>query len=145
MTGKLTGLRPFRVEDMDDLLNVWLSASIEAHDFVAASYWQSQVENMRHLYLPASEVYVYLLSGELVGFYALYENTLAAIFVSPDCQGQGIGTLLLDHAKLQRAQLSLTVYKENQASCQFYLKQGFQVVREQTDEHTGHAELVMST
>ncbi|MBY7900100.1 N-acetyltransferase [Vibrio fluvialis] len=145
MTEKLTGLRPFRVEDMDDLLNVWLSASIEAHDFVAASYWQSQVENMRHLYLPASEVYVYLLSGELVGFYALYENTLAAIFVSPDCQGQGIGKLLLEHAKQQRAQLSLTVYKENQASCQFYLKQGFHVVREQTDEHTGHAELVMST
>lgn len=79
-----------------------------------------------------------------MGFYALYENTLAAIFVAPEQQGQGIGKQLINHAKQQREALTLSVYKENQPSYQFYLAQGFSVISEQFDEHTGHAEYTMS-
>jgi putative acetyltransferase len=100
---------------------------------------------MRNIYIPASEVFVYEIESKIVGFYALYENNLAAIFVFSAFQGQGIGKPLLSHAKAQRAILSLSVYKENQASCQFYLSQGFTVVSEQRDEHTGHPEYTMSS
>ena len=62
-----------------------------------------------------------------------------------ELQGKGIGKQLLSHAKTQRAVLSLSVYKENQASYQFYLSQGFNVVSEQLDEHTGHSEYTMSS
>ncbi len=41
--------------------------------------------------------------------------------------------------------LTLSVYKENQASYQFYLSQGFNVISEQVDEYTGHLEYTMST
>ncbi|NMT19075.1 GNAT family N-acetyltransferase, partial [Vibrio parahaemolyticus] len=47
--------------------------------------------------------------------------------------------------KAQRAVLSLSVYKENQVSYQFYLSQGFKVISEQLDEHTGHPEYTMSS
>ncbi|TOK35100.1 GNAT family N-acetyltransferase, partial [Vibrio parahaemolyticus] len=107
--------------------------------------WESQLENMRNIYIPASETYVYEVESKVVGFYALYENSLAAIFVYPELQGKGIGKQLLSHAKAQRAVLSLSVYKENQASYQFYLSQGFKVVSEQVDEHTGHSEYTMSS
>ncbi len=40
--------------------------------------------------------------------------------------------------------LTLSVYKENEASYQFYLAQGFTVISEQTDEHSGHQEYTMS-
>ena len=43
----------------------------------------------------------------------------------------------------QRPRLQLTVYKDNAPSIQFYEKHGFTVAGEQTDEHTGHAELLM--
>ena len=49
------------------------------------------------------------------------------------------------HAKRQRAELTLSVYKENEASYRFYLTQGFRVISEQADEHTGHLEYTMST
>ena len=130
-------------QDTDAVLDIWLSASIQAHDFIDASFWLSQVDAMRTLYLPASEVYVFERDGGVVGFHALHGDNLAALFVAPALQGQGIGRQLLAHAKNQRAVLNLSVYQENQASCRFYLAQGFVVVSEQTDAHTGHREYSM--
>jgi len=82
---------------------------------------------MRKIYIPASETYVYEMNYEVVSFYALHENRLAAIFVEPDLQAKSIGKQLLNHAKSQRTILTLSVYKENQASYQFYISQGFKV------------------
>ncbi|OEA00822.1 N-acetyltransferase [Vibrio parahaemolyticus] len=138
-------IRKHNSNDLDSVLEIWLEASVKAHDFVPADFWGSQVENMRNIYIPASEVFVYEIESKIVGFYALYESTLAAIFVFPEFQGKGIGKQLLSHAKAQRAILSLSVYKENQASYQFYLSHGFTVVSEQRDEHTGHLEYTMSS
>ncbi|MCH1918357.1 N-acetyltransferase [Shewanella sp. A3A] len=138
-------IRQYNPHDLDSVLEIWLEASVKAHDFISAEFWESQVENMRNIYIPASEVYVFEVDSKVVGFYALYENNLAAIFVSPAFQGKGIGKQLLSHAKAQRAVLGLSVYKENQASYQFYLSQGFTVVSEQLDEHTGHPEFTMSS
>ncbi|ENQ8746675.1 N-acetyltransferase [Vibrio parahaemolyticus] len=138
-------IRKYNSNDLDSVLEIWLEASVKAHDFVPADFWGSQVESMRNIYIPASEVIVYEIESKIVGFYALYESTLAAIFVFPEFQGKGIGKQLLSHAKAQRAILSLSVYKENQASYQFYLSQGFAVVSEQLDEHTGHPEYTMSS
>ncbi|WP_338805303.1 N-acetyltransferase [Xenorhabdus griffiniae] len=136
-------IRPFTKADMDAVLSIWLEASIKAHNFVAAEFWQSQRENMRSIYIPASEVYVYVQDANVVGFYALHENSLAAIFVSPDKQGQGIGKALVNDAKNRRTELTLSVYQQNQASYEFYLSQGFYVVSEEVDEHTGCQEYFM--
>ncbi|EMC4027213.1 N-acetyltransferase [Vibrio cholerae] len=138
-------IKNYNENDMDSVLEIWLTASIRAHDFISAEFWESQVESMRNIYIPASEVYVYEMDSKVVGFYALYDSRLAAIFVAPELQGKGIGKQLLNHAKSQRTILTLSVYKENQASYQFYLSQGFNVISEQLDEHTGHPEYTMST
>ncbi|WP_375056801.1 N-acetyltransferase [Zobellella sp. DQSA1] len=137
-------IRKYNKNDLDSVLEIWLNASVKAHDFVSAEFWRSQTENMRNIYIPASETYVYEIDSKVVGFYALHESSLAAIFVVPDLQGKGIGKQLLNHAKSQRTTLTLSVYKANQASYQFYLSQGFKVVSEQLDEHTGHLEYTMS-
>ena len=136
-------IREYSTADTDAVLDIWLEASIKAHDFIAPGFWKSQVGNMRNIYLPASQTYVYLNGGQVRGFYSLHEGVLAAIFVSPIEQGCGIGKQLMTHAKLQCPNLSLSVYKENQASIGFYLSQGFEIVCEQSDEHTGHQEYFM--
>lgn len=138
-------IRKYNENDMNSVLEIWLNASVKAHDFISAEFWESQVENMRNIYIPASETYVYEAESRVVGFYALYEDSLAAIFVSPERQGEGIGKQLLSHAKAQRVILRLSVYKDNKASYQFYLSQGFKVVSEQLDEHTGYPEYTMSS
>ncbi|WP_044497815.1 N-acetyltransferase [Pseudomonas saudimassiliensis] len=136
-------IRDSQADDIDAILDIWLSASIQAHDFIDSSFWISKVGDMREIYLPASQTRVYEAAGKVLGFYSLYEDTLAAIFVAPGSQGQGIGSVLLADAKTQRPRLQLMVYKENAPSIQFYEKHGFTVAGEQTDEHTGHAELLM--
>jgi len=64
--------------------------------------------------------------------------------VVPGAQGEGIGSQLMDKAKEVRQSLTLTVYKENKNSIGFYERYGFKIVEEKIDEHTGHAELVMT-
>lgn len=137
-------IREYSAADTETVLNIWLTASIKAHDFMPSKFWQSQVGNMRDIYLPASKNYVIEVKGKLCGFYSLYEGVLAAIFVSPQHQGCGVGKQLLQHAKLECPNLSLNVYKENQATIEFYLSHGFSIVSEQIDDHTGHKEYTMN-
>ncbi|MGP3790668.1 N-acetyltransferase [Pseudomonas sp. B392_1p] len=136
-------IRAYRAADIDQVLAIWLSASIKAHDFIESAFWKSKISEMRDVYIPSSETLVYEADGAVVGFYSLYENNLAAIFVAPGSQGKGLGSVLLDDAKSRRKNLQLAVYKENTPSIKFYEKHGFTLLGEKFDEHTGHPELIM--
>ncbi len=136
-------IRQFQQTDIDQVINIWLEASKKAHDFVNSDFWESKVKDMREIYLPSGKTYVYEEGNTIKGFVSLYNDTLAAIFVSPDSQGKGIGKQLVRKAKDVRDNLSLTVYKKNIKSIGFYQKCGFKIEQEQIDKHTGHPELVM--
>lgn len=136
-------IRRFRQSDLDQVIDIWLEASIQAHDFVESAFWKAKVKDMREIYIPSAETYVYDEDGVIKGFAALSGDTLAAIFVAPNCQGSGIGKQLMAKAKEVHELPTLTVYKENRRSIEFYKQRGFKIVREQIDEHTGHPELLM--
>ena len=38
--------------DMDQVLEIWLEASIKSHNFIKREFWESKLEDMRNLYLP---------------------------------------------------------------------------------------------
>jgi len=136
-------IRTFESSDMNDVLNIWLEASIRAHGFVGKEFWESRVNDMRETYIPDSNTYVFSENGTVKGFFSLHGDSLAAMFVSPDAQGRGIGQRLMNKAKSLRRKLNLTVYRENEKSIQFYRKCGFKPVKERVDEHTGHIEILM--
>ena len=136
-------IRKLKENDIDQVIKIWLEASIKSHNFVSKEYWESKTSDMREIYLPMGITYVYDENGIVKGFVSLCDNTLAAIFVSPNIQGRGIGRQLINKAKKVCPFLSLAVYKENQKSIDFYKKCGFSIVKEQIDEHTGHPELIM--
>jgi len=136
-------IRSYRQSDIDQVISIWLESSIIAHDFIDKSFWESNVKEMRDKYIPASETYVFEDNGKIIGFLSLYGERIAAIFVTPNKQGKGVGAQLLESAKQQKNKLDLTVYKENRKSIKFYERHGFKVVKEQIDENTGHLELLM--
>jgi putative acetyltransferase len=136
-------LRKFKKSDIDQIIEIWLDASITAHDFIGREFWQAKVKDMRGIYIPAAETYVFEESGTIKGFFSLYRDTLAALFVSPSWQGTGIGNALMQKAKEMSDRLELTVYKQNVKSIGFYKKRGFVIEKEQIDKHTGHPEYVM--
>jgi len=136
-------IRKSREADIEQILDIWLSASIKAHSFVGSEFWRSKVSEMRDMYIPASETFVFEVDEQVAGFYCLYGSTLAAVFVSPSLQGQGIGSALIDDAKSRRTCLQLSVYSQNVPSINFYKKHGFISLTEQIDEQTGHPEFIM--
>ena len=136
-------IRDFKKSDMDQILNIWLESSIEAHDFIEKEFWESRLGDMKKVYIPLAETYVYEEKGSIRGFISLSGDTLAALFVSPLWQGKGIGKHLVTKAKTVRNALQLTVYKENSKAIEFYKKCGFEIIKEQIDDHTGHKEFIM--
>lgn len=136
-------IRQAMPKDADAILDVWLLASLQAHDFIPAAFWWQQQEAMRARYLPMAEIWVCERHNQVQGFVALVDNYLAALFVRPDCQQNGIGKALLDNAKQQRDQLSLKVFCENDIAVHFYTQQHFKVVGEGVDAATHQPELYM--
>lgn len=137
-------IREFSEADLGSVLKIWLSASVEAHDFVESLFWHQRLNDMRDKYLLSSKTFVFERAGRVLGFYSLKKTNLAALFVDPQAQGDGIGMRLLTDAKQKSQALSLSVYKHNCRTIGFYHRCGFSIVDESLDPHTGHIQLTMS-
>jgi putative acetyltransferase len=135
--GDVKLIRPYQCQDEETVIEVWYAASLIAHDFVPASFWDTQKQDIRNKYLPVAQTWVYEQDGQIVGFMSLLENYIGALFVHPDYQGQGIGTQLIGHAKAMHRVLLLDVFKQNTRSRHFYEKCGFEVTAENIHEATG--------
>lgn len=131
--------------DLDAIVDIWLLASFGAHDFIPRAYWENKKEDMKNIYLPSSETWVYEddSTSEICGFLSLKDTYLAALFVLPGKQRKGIGCRLMQAAKSMRKQLRLQVYAENERAVRFYTKQGFRITGDQVDTDTGRKEYWM--
>jgi putative acetyltransferase len=138
-------IRPYKNQDEEAVIEVWYLASLIAHDFVPASFWETEKQDIRDKYLPMAQTWVYEENDKVIGFMSLLENHIGGLFVHPDYQGQGIGSQLIDHAKRLHPVLSLDVFKQNTKSRRFYEKCGFKVTAENIHEATGCDNLTMQT
>lgn len=136
-------IRKLVSEDIDIVVELWYRTSIIAHDFIPNDYWRNNKQAMAFEYLPNSETYLAIENGEIVGFVAMIENFLAAIFVDNKIQGQGIGKSLLNFVKHKRAKIQLNVYEKNIKSIDFYKGQGFILQSINQEEKTGEDEFLM--
>jgi putative acetyltransferase len=134
------------MQDMDAILGIWLNASLQAHDFIPATYWEKQLIPMHDLYLPLAENYVIKDNKTVLGFASFLrsEAVLAALFIAPHQQGCGYGKCLIDFLKQQCDELHLNVYAENTPAVNFYQQQGFKTISQAMDKNTGHTELNMT-
>lgn len=137
-------IRPFLPDDLNAILKIWLSANLQAHDFIDAAYWADHLEMVRDL-LPQAEIYVYQQRGTPCGFIGITDGDyIAGIFVDEGCRSQGIGKKLLDHVKQKHPLLKLHVYQKNGRAVRFYLREGFTCAEEHVDSATGESELLLT-
>lgn len=81
--------------------------------------------------LPAAQVWVAELHGQVVGFACLQGDRLDHLYVTPAAQGRGIGTALLGQAKKARPHmLDLHVFQQHTGAGRFYERHGFTLVEE---------------
>ena len=137
-------IRKFESRDLDAVMQIWLHGNLNAHAFIAASFWTEHFEMVRDL-LPQAELYVHEDAGtrQIDGFIGLTENHIEGIFVAKAARSKGIGKALLEYAKSRKPCLTLSVYQKNQRALAFYRHEQFVVQSEGIDEDTNEAEIQM--
>ena len=134
-------IRKYQEQDLNRIIDIWYKASLIAHPFLDAEFLSTERKNIIQKHMPVAETWVYEREGSVVGFIALIDNEVEAIFVEPKQQGQGIGQALMDHARRLRGDLELDVFKEKHIGRAFYDRYGFEVVKEHLHEETGQLQL----
>ena len=102
-------------EDMPQLLEIWLQATLHAHDYLPAAVWWPRQEALRQRLQQSADIWVVARSSDehedlasikgpiplpthtgVVGFMAIQEDELLALYLLPEHQNQGMGSLLLE-------------------------------------------------
>lgn len=137
-------IRKFTNNDLDSLIQIWLTTNIETHNFIPKEYWTDHYSEVKEM-LPLAELYIYEndQTKQIEGFIGLINDYIAGIFVKSKVQSKGIGKQLLDYIKNLRQHLHLSVYQKNQRAIYFYQREQFIIDSENMDNDTGEKEFVM--
>lgn len=137
-------IRAYHKSDLNQVISVWHNAIKDSNPSLSDELLDSQKEDIREKYLPVSDVWVYEKGGIIVGFVALKENIVGALFVEPSEQDQGIGTMLLRHVKAVNGSVSFEILKENIRVLDFYRKCGFTPTKEGLCALSGYPTVTMT-
>ncbi len=86
-------------------------------------------ESFVRVVVEQQETWVADVQGVIAGFGALTDSMLEHLYVHPDHQGRGIGTLLLDQGKRRRPEgFRLWLFQQNEGARRFYERHGFRLV-----------------
>lgn len=135
-------IKKFEIEDLDEIMNIWLETNISAHGFIKASYWKENFEMVEEMMM-SSEIYLYKEDNKIYGFIGLIDDYIAGIFIKDKYQSRGIGKNLLEYVKSNRNRLLLSVYNKNNRAIEFYKREGFIIVENEIDEVNNEKEFVM--
>ena len=130
-------IRKYNTADLEEVIAVWLSSSIEAHPFIDEKTWKLHTADLRNQYLPNADSWVWEEGGKIVGFISLIGDYVGGLFVLPEWQGKGIGTRFIRLAKSERGRLTVGVYDKNEKAKEFYLRCGFIYESEEVQQETG--------
>lgn len=135
-------IRKFEIEDLDEVMNIWLETNIKTHTFVDKSYWENNFDDVKNKILDA-EVYVCEEEREVIGFVGLVEGYIAGIFVKENMQNNGIGKQFISKCKEKYEEITLNVYEKNEKAISFYKREGFCIVNREIDKEVNEMELFM--
>lgn len=92
----------------------------ELHTEAETIWW------FEHIVLPEQQVWVAEVDGEIAGFAAVQGNMLEHLYISPEMQGKGVGSVLLKKAiEIADSPLRLWTFQRNIAARAFYKHRGF--------------------
>jgi putative acetyltransferase len=121
-------IRKHKPNDLEDILNIWSKASTLAHPFLETSFVEKVKCDMRNLYIPNSETWVYEENNIAIGFISMIENEIGGLFVLPDYHSKGIGTKLVNYIQECHNELEVEVFEKNHIGKAFYNKLGFKQI-----------------
>lgn len=121
-------IRPAQIADTDKLVSLWRRSVLATHTFLSVADVDALMPVVRHEVLGNLEVWVLENGGTPIGFMALHQNSVEALFMDPGHRRHGGGRQMLNHARSLKGPLVVDVNEQNPQALQFYLAEGFQVV-----------------
>jgi putative acetyltransferase len=139
-------LRPYRAEDEDAAIALWLDAWQQAYpqiDFAARVTWWR--ERWHGELVPKAAIIVAEAAGTLIGFVTIDAGGyLDQLVVAPDRWGSELANALVDEAKrLSPERVTLLVNKDNARAIRFYERNGFAHAGEDVNPTSGRPVLKM--
>ncbi len=134
--------RPYRHDDEDAVIRVWLAATIPGQAFLPEEHWRAMEPAIREL-MPAAETWVVEEGSEIVAFMALLDDLIGGLFTLPEHQGEGHGRALIELAAARHDPLYIEVFAANERALAFYRRCGFVDHETRVDEGSGLTQLIL--
>ena len=135
-------IRLFSLDDLDDVMRIWLDCNLEVHNFIYKDYFISNYSYVKEQ-MKQSNIFIYENNGKILGFIGIDNGFIQGIFVSKTSRSKGIGKKLIDFCKEKYITLSLKVYEKNKRAISFYKNQEFRIYSKSVDIQTQQVEYDM--
>ncbi|MET0372612.1 MAG: acetyltransferase [Sphingobium sp.] len=118
-------IRPSRPEDVPRAVEIWCTAVDATHDFLTPVDRATIGEEVAG-FLPDTPMLLAVdAQGHALGFMALDDDHMEALFIDPAARGTGIGRTLVEHALARHPRLTTDVNEQNAQAVGFYQRMGF--------------------
>jgi len=67
-------IRKYKDTDVEELLDVWFQASSLAHPFLDSAFMEKEKANVREVYLPNTDTWVFKVKDQIAGFISMMGN-----------------------------------------------------------------------
>jgi putative acetyltransferase len=133
-------VRYFKEGDFPAVCRIYIDAKRDELEFESSKFGITPLDQDAIILaaFKESEVLVFE-SDEVLGFAAIFDGQLRALFVHSDARGEGVGNALLNAVLAGTSKsLSLNVAKSNMNARRFYERNGFIVVGEVVRQYSGN-------
>ncbi|WP_333662477.1 GNAT family N-acetyltransferase [Chishuiella changwenlii] len=130
-------IRKINEEDYPRLLEIWISAVENTHDFLKNEDFEFYKENLPTYFQYVNLVGYYTTDNILVGFAGVADHNLEMLFIHNDYRGKGIGKELLNYTIENLEVSKVDVNEQNKQAVDFYLHLGFKVINRSEKDMEG--------
>jgi len=130
-------IRKINEEEYPRLLEIWISAVENTHDFLKNEDFEFYKENVPTYFQYVNLVGYYTTDNILVGFAGVAEHNLEMLFIHNDYRGKGIGKELLNYTIENLEVSKVDVNEQNKQAVDFYLHLGFKVINRSEKDMEG--------
>jgi len=125
-------------DDRERLVDIWWQSARATHRFLSTPELEALLPEVRNLRLETLPTWVLCApDSEAIGFLVMDGRAVDALFILPQWLRRGGGRRLLRHARLIAGPLTVEVNEQNVDAVEFYLAQGFEIVRRTPTDRAG--------
>jgi putative acetyltransferase len=122
-------LRASRPDDIEAMFEVWYTAVLATHDFLARADFAEICVLVRRDYLPHHDFMVAVDgNNRVIGFLRLDGDEIESLFIAPAFRKQGLGRRFVAEAALRAETLEVEVNLQNRQAVGFYEAMGFRAI-----------------